>query len=260
MNHRIPKQLGLAKKLLIAAVGTALLVVLMAANTQFRDEFAGKLEPGRQWIDPLGDSRMSLDARSGFLRITVTGYHDLWPANRNYNAPRLMREVQGDFTVETKIDGPERWCGGLLLWKDQNNFIRFERGIHFKNELSFESANNGEFLSVARDYAAGDPTWLRLQRRGSMVTASYSVNGVDWLPLKRLWRLFAFKKQPPEVEDGRSLLAEEDLEFEPGRSSTLLTSSGALLVGVSGVVPAVAPPVGVKQTVTDYDYLAITTP
>jgi hypothetical protein len=56
------------------------------------------------------------------------------------------------------------------------------------------------------------------------------------------------------------MLREEDLEFEPGRSSTLFTASGALLVGVSGLVPAVAPPVGVKQTVTDYDYLTITTP
>ncbi|RPI14381.1 MAG: hypothetical protein EHM65_04670, partial [Acidobacteriales bacterium] len=156
MNHRIPKKLGLGKKLLIAAAGTALLVVLMAASTQFRDEFAGKLGPGWQWIDPQGDSRMSLDERGGFLRITVTGYHDLWPANRTYNAPRLMREVQGDFTVETKIDGPNRWCGGLLVWKDQNNYVRLERGIHFKNEVYFGGANNGEFLPLARDYAAGD--------------------------------------------------------------------------------------------------------
>jgi regulation of enolase protein 1 (concanavalin A-like superfamily) len=198
MNHRVPKQLGLGKKILIGGVGTALLVVLLAASIPFRDDFASKLEPGWQWIDPQGDSTMSLDARPGFLRITVTGRHDLWPANREYSAPRLMRGVQGDFTVETKIDGPERWCGGLLIWKDTNNFVRFERGIHFRNELLFEGANNGEFLSVARDYVVGDPTWLRLERRGSMVTASYSIDGAEWLPLKRLWRLFAFKGSYPK--------------------------------------------------------------
>ncbi len=213
MNHRVPKKLDFARKLLLVAVGTALFAVVMACTNQFRDEFSGKLKPGWQWIDPRGDSSMSLDARDGFLRITVTGYHDLWPANRNFNAPRLMRKVEGDFIIETKIAGPSRWCGGLLVWKDENNYVRFDRGIHFRNELSLESAINGKFKSLARDYAAGDPTWLRVARKGSTFTAAYSFNGVEWLPLKRLWTLFGFKKQPPagrgrpeHVSRGRSHL------------------------------------------------------
>ncbi len=56
------------------------------------------------------------------------------------------------------------------------------------------------------------------------------------------------------------MLAEEDLIFEPGVSSTEMTADGPLLVGVSGLVPAVAPPIGLKQTVTDYDYFAILKP
>ena len=260
MNYRVPRKLDFWKKLMLVTVGTVLCAVVMTANNQFRDQFDGKLAEGWQWIDPLGNSTMSLDARRGFLRITVTGYHDLWPANHNYNAPRLMREVSGDFTIETEMAGPSRWCGGLLVWKDQSNYVRFERGIHFKNELSLESANNGKFTSQARDYAAGDPTWLRLTRQGSTITAAYSFNGTEWLPLKRLWRLFGTKKQPPQVEDGRSMLGEEDLIFDPGVSSTEITAGDSLLVGVSGIVPAVAPPVGLKQTVTDYDYFAIIKP
>ena len=260
MNNRTPRKLDFWRKLMLATVGVILFAIMIACNYQFRDEFNGKLKPGWQWIDLRGDSSMSLDARPGFLRITVSGYHDLWPANRNYNAPRLMRKMAGDFTIETKMAGPSRWCGGLLVWKDQNNYVRFERAIHFRNELSFESANNGEFKSMARDYAAGDPTWLRLTRRGPTITATYSFNGTEWLPLKRLWPLFGFKKQPPEVEDGRSMLAEGDFIFEPGVSSTEMTATDPLLVGVSGIVPAIAPPIGLKQTVTDYDYVAITTP
>jgi len=260
MNYREPRKLDLGRKLLLAAVGSVLFAAMIAANNQFRDEFDRKLAPGWQWIDPLGNSTMSLEARPGFLRITVTGYHDLWPANHNYSAPRLMREVSGDFTIETEIAGPKRWCGGLLVWKDQNNYVRFERGIHFRNELNFDCDYYGQFRSLARDYAAGDPTWLRLTRRGSTLTATYSFNGTEWLPLKRLWPLFGFKKQPPQVEDGRSMLAEEDLEFQPGVSSTELAGEGPLLVGVDGIVPAVAPPIGLKETVTDYDYFAITTP
>jgi regulation of enolase protein 1 (concanavalin A-like superfamily) len=260
MNQSVPKKLLSWVRPLVVVVGPVVLALVVACKIQFRDEFTGQLQPGWQWIDPQGDSTMSLDARQGFLRLTVTGYHDLWPANRNFNAPRLMRRVNGDFTLETKIAGPSRWCGGLLVWKDQDNYVRFERGIHFKNELNFECANKGKLKALARDYAAGDPTWLRLTRRGSTFTAAYSFNGVDWFPLKRLWPILDLKKLPPQVEDGRSMLAEEDFEFQRGASSAEMTAPGRLLVGVDGIVPAIDPPVGVTRTVTDFDYFAITRP
>jgi hypothetical protein len=115
MNYCAPRKLDFGRKLLLATVGVGLFALMMACTNQFRDEFDGKLKSGWQWIDPRGDSAMSLDARHGFLRITVTGYHDLWPANNNFTAPRLMRKVSGDFILETKIAGPSRWCGGLLI-------------------------------------------------------------------------------------------------------------------------------------------------
>jgi len=83
MNHRIPKQLGLAKKLLIAAVGTALLAVLIVASTQFRDEFAGKLEPGcngstpwRQQNEPRCAQRILAD-HSYWLPRSMAGQSQL---------------------------------------------------------------------------------------------------------------------------------------------------------------------------------------
>ncbi len=74
---------------------SALASLAIAADVQFRDDFDGKLKPGWQWIDPKGDCAKSLDARPGFLRITVEDYHDLWPVNQDYYAPRLLREAGG---------------------------------------------------------------------------------------------------------------------------------------------------------------------
>ena len=56
------------------------------------------------------------------------------------------------------------------------------------------------------------------------------------------------------------MLAEDDLIFEPGVSSAEMTASDPLLAGVSGIVPALPPPTALKQTVTDYDYFAISKP
>ena len=142
--------------------------------TPFRDDFDGPLDPVWQWIDPKGDSSKSLEVRKGFLRFAVRGYHDLWPGNGNYTAPRLMRQADGDFTLETKLAGPARWCGGLLVWKDEANFVRLDRGIHFQNEIGLEAVVDGKYTIVAHDYVAADPAWFACSERAphtSLLTA-----------------------------------------------------------------------------------------
>jgi len=47
------------------------------------------------------------------------------------SAPHLIQEMPGDFAVEVctstvSDDKPQQ--GGLLIWKDKNNFLRFDRG------------------------------------------------------------------------------------------------------------------------------------
>jgi formylglycine-generating enzyme required for sulfatase activity/regulation of enolase protein 1 (concanavalin A-like superfamily) len=232
------------------------LKVAGTSERRFRDDFDRKLEPGWQWIDPAGDSIMSLDAREGFLRITVTGYHDLW--SRNFNAPRLVREADGDFTVETKLAGPGRWCGGILVWKDSSNHIRFERGPHFRNELNLQGISGGRPWVAARDYVEGDPTWLRLERKGSTFRATYSIDGKEWRAFKRILasdRSDGLPRISAPGEDPYSVLKEDDFKFKPSTSSAAeMRISETLLVGVSGIVPAER----IKQTVTDYDYIEIT--
>jgi regulation of enolase protein 1 (concanavalin A-like superfamily) len=222
----------------------------------FRDDFAGALEPGWRWVDPKGDSSRSLDSRAGFLRIAVHDYHDLWSGSHDYNAPRLVREADGDFTLETKLAGPGRWCGGLLVWKDEDNFVRLDRGIQFRNDVSLGAAFEGEYASVAHEYVAADPLWLRLRRTGSVYTALYSVDGEQWRPLKRSFA--GPKKEIPKApEDSMSLLKEEDMAFRDAAPSLEMKAPGPFLVGLTGIVPAIPRPYGTSRTSTDYDYFVI---
>jgi hypothetical protein len=224
--------------------------------TPFRDDFNGGLGPGWRWVDPKGDSLNSVETREGFLRIEVKGYHDLWNPGENYNAPRLVREADGDFTLETKIAGPGRWCGGLLVWKDADNFVRLDRGIRFRNDISLGGAIDGEYVSLAHDYVEADPVWLRLERAGSRYTAYYSADGNQWVPLKRTST--GMKRNPPKaLEDAASLLKEPDFIFSEARGSLEMPAAGPLLVGISGLVTGIPLPNGVSRTVTDYDYFAI---
>lgn len=236
------------------AMAFTVISIVTPAQVRFREDFDGKLQPGWQWIDPKSDSTKSLDTRRGFLRITVTGKHDLWPGNDDFNAPRLMREVEGDFTIETKLTSPKRWSGGLLVWKDSKNFIRFERGPHFRNELYLAVAVDDAFSFAARDYVEGDPTWLRLERRGTTFTASYSLDGKQWLPLKRAYT--SFKNPPDGAEDARSMLRESDYKFQEARSFVEMSARGPLLVGLSALGAGGAIK-SLKQTVTDYDYFEL---
>src|SRR5262245_58530440 len=82
-------------------------------------------------IDPDGDSKFTLG--KGSLAIEVPGGdHDLDPARKRTNAPRVLREVEGDFRIEVRISGDYRIsetsstkgatagaAGGLLIMVDE---------------------------------------------------------------------------------------------------------------------------------------------
>jgi len=184
----------------------------------------------------------------------VGGQYDFWEGSGDYHAPRLMRAVEGDFTVTTKIAGPGRWCGGILVWKDYRNFVRLDRGTHFRNEVMLSGTNNGPVHHAAADYIEGDPLWLRLERRGAMFTAVYSRDGKQWHPLQRLYA--GTKVQPPEGEDGYSRLSEQDLAFEEGQSRLEMAAKGALQVGLFAICPQ-PDDGGPKRTVTDFDFFEV---
>ncbi len=82
-----------------------------------------------QWIDP--DERNNPtphDVRSGVLRIEVPSKKDLNGDNRT--APRYLKAIKGDFQIETRVRfiPKENYQGaGLLIFRDDSNYLRFER-------------------------------------------------------------------------------------------------------------------------------------
>lgn len=68
------------------------------------------------------------DVKQGVLRIDVPSQKDLYGENRT--APRYVKAIKGDFQIETRVtfSPKENYQGaGLIVYKDDNNYIRFER-------------------------------------------------------------------------------------------------------------------------------------
>ena len=118
----------------------------------FQDEFEGAALRGEwQWHDPSQLSAYSLTERPGFLTLRAAEGADLWPAY-NFNAPRLLLEVWGDFALEARMEGnwdarEEIGPSGLLVWKDVLNFLRLEKFCMSRwhcGRMSLEGSIQGE--------------------------------------------------------------------------------------------------------------------
>jgi Protein of unknown function (DUF1349) len=163
-------------------------------------------------VDPAKDCKFAV--KDGKLTITVPGGkepHDLSAElNAPMDAPRVLREIEGDFSMEVSVaafavpegtaGGTERnvafWGAGFLVWGDSKNYVRLERAMFRRDEqapcyISFELRRNGEFVKYGTpDDGNLDPkkgAMLRLKRQGKVFTASVSEDaGKTWNVLKTL--------------------------------------------------------------------------
>jgi len=153
------------------------------AKLLFVDEFdKGMLEPEWEWIDPGNDSTKTFGAREDWLEISTISGNDLWP-KANLDAPRLLRSISGDFAVETRLaPSPDRipQAGGILVWKDEENFIRFDRGTWGYDTILLQKREGGLFQHLGDWFFRGDPVYLRLERRGEKIEALYGSDGERW--------------------------------------------------------------------------------
>ena len=95
----------------------------------------------KHFIDPDGDCKL-VDAndKEGSLKLWLPAEpHDLYLGR--LNAPRVLLDVEGDFTAEVRVCGtlvaepglerPDRKLsyrsGCLIIWHDEGNYIRFDR-------------------------------------------------------------------------------------------------------------------------------------
>ncbi len=155
----------------------------------FDDEFIGNdMRPEWQWVDPQGGAGWT--ERQGYLEMRTDPGQDLWhgPDSRSgdMDAPRLLMEVTEDFAIETRmrISPQLREHGGLIIWKNENQFLRLEKtsGPHaFRGDVRFERHVNRRFGLVARGGMRNvRELFLRLERRGNQFSAFASPDGIHW--------------------------------------------------------------------------------
>jgi RNA polymerase sigma factor (sigma-70 family) len=159
--------------------------------------------------DPSGDCAFTTE-KSRLVVKVPGGIHDLNPY-RSLQAPRVLKKVKGDFVAQIKVSGDfkpgEKAAGdhssfngaGLLVWQDEKNFIRLERNRwyvpaaqqyacypplleYFKNGAYQGTDPDSTFEEFFKDLS----TWLRLERNGDKLSASYSHDGKDWTEAKEI--------------------------------------------------------------------------
>jgi regulation of enolase protein 1 (concanavalin A-like superfamily) len=152
-------------------------------------------------IDP--DHDCQIEDKSGSLEITVPNtLHDLNADNDKLNAPRVLREVTGDFSLTVAVAGDYKPTekstnpkavpyigGGIVVWQDSNNYIFLGRAAMNRrgkiNEMAaFEEREWGSRGAVNNAKLEPGPTFLRLERRGNRIMAYTSKDGKSWTKLE----------------------------------------------------------------------------
>ncbi|MBN1889159.1 MAG: DUF1349 domain-containing protein, partial [Thermoflexales bacterium] len=145
----------------------------------FEVNFSFPLDPAWSWRDPMGDC--SYRVQDG-LEIHVPNGRGLWGIN--LSAPRLLRSVTGDWSVQvasSSVSPEQPATGGLLVWKDDKNFMRLDRGKIGRREIAFLGCQGGQDILVGRGCLSfQERVWLRLERRGEELRAFCSADGRQW--------------------------------------------------------------------------------
>jgi DNA-binding SARP family transcriptional activator len=148
-----------------------------------------ELPAGFVWRDPTRGSRIDWRTQPGELRIIPAPGADLWP-NANFDAPRLLLAVSGDYAVEVDVElVQEQMLAGLLIWIDDRNFVKLEmRGRSPERvNMELEARIDGNFETICVGPADRRPMRLRLERTGTSVRGLCSPDGRAWWELGTTW-------------------------------------------------------------------------
>jgi hypothetical protein len=182
-------------------LGLILAGILPAGTAAWAYQATQAIKGWGEVINPAGDCTIEL--QEGGLVIQVPAApHDLTPELR-MNAPRVLRDIEGNFQAVVKVAGfPAASEGesegsqgaGFLLWEDDRNHLRFERELRRDAggavvpgavfEYRKDRQPNRQALEGAEFGVSGPDCWLRLTRRGSKLTAEVSGDGTSWKLVK----------------------------------------------------------------------------
>jgi regulation of enolase protein 1 (concanavalin A-like superfamily) len=157
--------------------------------------------PGPQaWgdvVDPDGDCKVV--TADGGLNLEVPGsLHDLNAEIGKLNAPRVVQEVEGDFTISVRVRGEFQPEGpgtrhealpyngaGLVIWLDDDHNVRLERGAVLRNSrvgalLLWQKHDGEEPPAHKNAFLEEGDVYLKVERRGSRLAGFYSTDGEQW--------------------------------------------------------------------------------
>jgi uncharacterized protein (TIGR03066 family) len=164
----------------------------------------GVVAPTRAWgteVDPDGDVEIETSGASVTMGIPGTP-HLLAPERGTMNAPRIIAPTRGDFGVSVRVDGAfrpgrqstvtglsSRQAGGLVLWKDAQNYLVFQHRASFDDGMVVHQTVLEEIVGGAKGAShrhafAEGATYLRLERKRGRISAAYSADGKKWKELK----------------------------------------------------------------------------
>jgi beta-xylosidase len=147
----------------------------------FRDDFDGALAAGWRWLrqDP---THWNLTDIPGYLRI-VTQPKDIWRDNNS--APLLLQTFSADtFEIRTRIvmmPSANYHQGGLVIYGDDDNYVRFTFGYFSGRKFEFAKEIDGDFQSIQVPAPIANSFHLRLRKDGQDYTDYYSQDGKHWV-------------------------------------------------------------------------------
>jgi hypothetical protein len=152
-------------------------------------------------IDPDRDCSIHRDGEKLVIELPNKP-HDLTPFSRLFNVPRVVRQVEGDFEVQVKVEGdfkpsgpserlvdePSNGAGLIVLGDGQEHIIldrmAFLRKGRLVNSVEFAQRGGNGGRGNRNPQLGSTTKYLRLTRKGKQVLASASSDGKEWTALK----------------------------------------------------------------------------
>lgn len=147
----------------------------------------GELAPGWTWHQGESEeSAFKLDG--GALTITSGPKTEQW--GETNSAPYVAYDVEGDFAVQTKLDFADGrvayWAGiGIMAADDPTQWVRLAPRGHSALSLL---RNGGQEITATTDFPLTS-VYLKLERRGDVISAFYSEDGATWQPMSEQYEL-----------------------------------------------------------------------
>ena len=150
-----------------------------AMSPAIASDFASGLSDEWAWQDLFGDCSYAM---CDGVEIRAANGRDLYHVN--LSAPRLMRSTVGSFAFQTmcrKATDEMPCMGGILLWKNERNYLILQRGRFGRHQIFFGGCLDSRDMCIGQGRLPADHVFLRLERAGGSVRALCSADGTNWL-------------------------------------------------------------------------------